>query len=280
VRGPRRPRAWSASMALLCAACTRTEPAAPPPPLAPIWTLAGEVALGEVRPSSRPGFEDGSALLGPTCRTASERLGDRPPPCRAELWRPLRPAGEAPGQERTLLLQVGATFLLQTPLGETVRSTTWSALGSILAGCLQDPFALPPAGDPGAFRHLLLGAQGTAWVLHLSGENPCRLSGEVRLGILPDGVSVEDLMADGLPWRAGGAERALALWRAAARVEVRDHFLELPTEERILGLEALVHDPDPEALTVLQQLATSGGPGSLDAARAIERRAHQRQEPP
>lgn len=269
--------------ALGCAACAASDvpPAPPPAPPAPTtWTLVGEVTLGAVHPRPRPGFEEAVDLLGPECATATARLGDRAPPCRAELWRPLRPAGEPVDDARAFLLQVGRSTLLLTASGEHQRSARWPDLGPVLERCLGDPLALPPTGDPQGYRHLVIEAESAAWVLHLSGANACQLSGSLRLGISPDQVSVEDLSVGAVPWRERGAQAALAMQRAAVRVEVRDRFAELSAAERIVGFETLVHDPDPEALTILEQLAATGGPGSRDAARAIERRARHEEGSP
>ena len=128
-----------------------------------------------------------------------------PGACAAELWR------AADGTEATLL-RTRAQLRWQ----EDTWPATWQRLGGALSMCLGDPLASPPAGDPAGFRILLARAppaedDAAQWILRLSGQNRCRLSGALILQARRDRVDARELLCDGVPWTAGGRDRAQAI---------------------------------------------------------------------
>lgn len=125
-------------------------------------------------------------------------------PCAAELWR-------AESGEEAVALLAGETLLW----GETAWPAAWKRIGTELSFCLTGgPLASPPAGDPGGFR--LLSATSppqedpeAMWLLHLTGENTCQLSGELLLSATRDRADSRGLLSGGKPWSEGGREHAL-----------------------------------------------------------------------
>jgi len=276
-RARRAPAAWLAAGLLAPHQACSPEGggAAGVTPSSSTWRLVGEHAIGAPRPASHPSFAGALDLLGADCTTAAVRLGAAPPPCRVELWR--RQDGTAPD---ALFLVVGSASELDVEGRAILRPTRWTRLGPTLGDCLGDPLDLPPAQDPAGFRGLVVTAGEPRWMLSFSGANRCALSGWILLSAADEGVDVERLEVDGLPWRAGGVERARERLRFWVREQLQRQIQVLGPEERIVGFEALVHDPDPAAGAILEGVAAGGGPGALDAAAALERRARRTPEPP
>ena len=152
-------------------------------------------------------------------------------------------------QDEDTLRVTGGTLAAAGELGGAWR-TRWPGLGASLGVCVPDPLALPPAGDPSGTRLLEQdgspGGSGTIrrrWVVVLSGDNPCRLSGELRLAVTGNKVDAKGLSVSGLPWTRGGRELA----RDNARGELRRYAEQSwdtldPTEQEAL-LRALREDP-------------------------------------
>lgn len=213
--------------------------APPPEPAvahAPAATAAPTVRMTLVGRASSDGLDTptlpgGAALLGTDCATLNTALRGHGPPCFIEDW---RADGDAVRVERA---------------GERLRfdgvpgRTTWTPIGGILASCLGDPLALPPADDPGARRTL----EKRTWVITLSGENRCALAGSLRLDATRDRAEWSDISSQGLPWGSGGREAAQALLGAELRALVESRWSELTTIERTEALQALAQDPHPDA---------------------------------
>ncbi len=204
-----------------------------PPPPAPPWTLTGRASSDGL---DTPTLIGGAAALGPACATLNERLRGDGPPCFVEEWR----------SDRVLHVErAGARLRFDGQPGRT----TWTQLGGPLDGCLGDPLAVPPAGDPGGHRAL----DGDSWVLTLSGANRCALGGTLRLHTRRDTAAWSGLTVAGTPWDAGGRERALDVLRAELRDLVDRGWADLDRADRADALRALATDPHPDAKRLLDR---------------------------
>ncbi|MES2644746.1 MAG: hypothetical protein V4850_34985 [Myxococcota bacterium] len=203
---------------------------APSPP--PTWILVGRASSDGLDTPTLPG---GAALLGADCATINTALRGHGPPCFVEEWR----ADGAPVRVE----RAGARLRFNRVPGRT----TWTPIGGILASCLGDPLALPPADDPGARRTL----EKRTWVITLSGENRCALAGTLRLETTRDRADWDGISAEGLPWSKGGREAAQVLLRAELRALVETRWSELDTFAREEARQALMADPHPDAQRLL-----------------------------
>lgn len=119
----------------------------------------------------------------------------------------------------------------------------WTKLGELLNACIGDPLALPPAGDPGAFRKLVW-SEEPYWRVDLSGMNRCSLEGWIELELRRNSVPRADLRVDGLPLREGGAEKAREILDAALRAEATRLWPTLDLEAQLLVLKRLSEMPE------------------------------------
>ncbi|MDP2308224.1 MAG: hypothetical protein Q8P18_19550 [Pseudomonadota bacterium] len=211
------------------AAVVTTVAASPPPP----WTLQGRASSDGLDTPTLPG---GAALLGAACATLNATLHGSGPPCFVEDWR-------ADGA-RLRVERAGARLRFDRVPGRT----TWTPIGGILASCLGDPLAAPPADDPGGRRTL----EKRTWVITLSGQNRCALTGTLRLDATRDHAEWSGISSEGLPWSSGGREAAQTLLRAELRALVESKWGELDTVQREEALQALAADPHPDARRVLE----------------------------
>jgi len=216
-------------------------PPAPVPHVAPVlppeptraWSLVGRATSDGL---DTPPLPDGAAALGPACATVNLSLRGDGPPCFVEDW--------TDGVTTVRVTRAGARLRFDGAPGRT----TWTPIDGIVSACLGDPLALPPARDPVGQRIL----DGTTWVLALSGQNACGLSGTLRLDVTRDHADWSDLSADGLPWANGGREAAQSHIRAALREVVRTRWETLDAEDRDDALRGLALDPHPDAKTLLE----------------------------
>lgn len=237
-------------MLLLLLACASPAdvpaPAPPSPPVEPgPWRLVGRASPGAVHV---PALPEGLAALGPACEAANRALDGDGPPCLLERWG-RGPAGAegadaAVPAEVVTFLRAGARARLTPPDGRPVRArTAWPTLGPTLEVCLGDPFAIPPAGDPGGDRTYT----DEGWSIRLTGDNPCGLGGALVLHATGDRTRWDTLTVAGVPWATGGRELARPLAQARVRAVVaRD----LPTYDRgarVAAIIALEGDDSPEA---------------------------------
>lgn len=167
--------------------------------------------------------------------------------CTVEQW-------ERPGEGGSLLLVREGDRLWRDGRRDAWR-TAWKTLSGTLALCLGPPLATPPAGDPSGYRLLHERGQDWRWSLHLTGANPCGLSGQVELDALADRVLTHDLLVQGTPWSSGGRELAAPTARALARELAADRWPSADEAERQEILAALHKDPD--AVELLEQLQRS-----------------------
>ncbi len=252
------------------------EPQAPAP--AALWRLAGVVSDDPTQGIDHPHFEGGADTLGEDCKVARASLRSRPPPCVAELWRPVAPS---PQQGDAVLVRVGDQTRLRILGQDLDHDARWSLMGGTLGPCVSDPLALPPAGDAAGLRVLerLDGAYG--WVLRFSGQNPCHLSGDLRLPIQGQRVDASGLSVDGTPWTEGGAQLAQERRLTWHRLLVRERWNELTPEDKILSIKALSEDPSSEADALLRAIIDRDPNADADARRALERRSQaSAPEPP
>lgn len=190
---------------LLVACASEPEPGPPPDPLAdptltraPVspaptqaWSLAGRHRPGAL---DVPAWPEGAALLPAGCDAT----------CLAERW-------TSPGGERWFVRTAAKAWSQDGPdAPRRPAPASWRTLGGVLSACLGDPLRLPPAWDPGGAR----GYDGTDWVLLFTGDNPCGLTGTLRLGAHRDGLDTDGLAVDGRPWARGGREAAEARAKA------------------------------------------------------------------
>ncbi len=230
------------------------------------------------------------AGLAASCAQPQEQATEKPapiaeaPPPEAQVLRLLRvgPIEGRPDAVEQLWVSVeqgadGGSLVLQTE-GDELRiaggsltvpdeigtglRTRWPGLGASLAVCLPEPLALPPAGDGGGARLMeQTGGPGVArptrrwWVIVLTGDNPCHLTGELRLAA--DGLKVDakGLSVSGLPWQSGGRQLARDNARAQLRLYAEENWSTLNAVEQDALLRALREDP--KASTLVERL--SGG---------------------
>ncbi len=132
-------------------------------------------------------------------------------PCAAERW-----VRKGPEAEVLTLLRRGDKI---AHVDGTEWIATWWSISGILRACLGDPLSVPPTSDPGAHRTLHTGPDGTRWRIHLSGQNPCGLTGAVDLMVDEDKLDLSRLSCGGEPWKKGG--RSCAIARRAAALELK-----------------------------------------------------------
>ncbi len=193
-------------------ACGRSEPppALPPTVSTPPMSTPSSVPATELW--ARTDRVEGSASEGsvaegavlPGAREALSRCKGREP-CVLERFR-----SESTGA--TLLLLRSGPELLRLDPPESWQAE-WSSASLLLRACLGDPLGPSPAEDPGALRVLEQQGEAWRWRIWLSGENRCRLEGELKLEARQDRVDTRSLSSDGLPWLEGGIDRARALLR-------------------------------------------------------------------
>ncbi len=147
----------------------------------------------------------------------------------------------------------------------------WSNWG-LLENCLGSPLREKTGGDPGAFRSLVVFQDQVSWILDFSGLNRCSLGGRVIVDAVEDRVDTENLEVDGIPWAAGGRQRALAILRAETRETASERWPALDIVGRILLLKLLSDDPDPRAEQSLLALKHLDPDHALDIDAALERR--------
>lgn len=225
---------------LALAACAQAPAPAPealpaPAPETVVWRLTGRVEL-PVRASGPPPF------VG--ARDQLDRCGEERP-CAAELWR-----DDSGGELRLLRLGDRIEGDIASPsLPASPWLGAWQSIEGTLGACLGDPLTDRLGGDTAGRRELQLRAGAARWVIHLSGDNRCRLRGELGLELTRDRADTRALVAlDAAdtphPWSDAG--RRVARVRLVAFV--RDHAAELYTqaeaEERALLLRHLLADPE------------------------------------
>ena len=236
-----------AGLLLACRGAPREAPAADapePPAAAPraLYRLAGRVTPDRSPFPDAPPFAGGEALIA--------RCGETRP-CAAERWARLASPDGAAGAEELLLLRVGDRVIGAD--GEPDWPAAWKRLRGTLAACLPDPLAVPPAGDPGAWRLLRRDGEAWTWLVVLSGDNPCALAGRLELDAAGPAVRLDALTAEGRPWRAGGREAAAARLRARRRAWIEAHWPQLDARARAEARVELARDPEGAAL--LERLA-------------------------
>ncbi len=224
---------WTLLVACAAQPAPVAEIAPAPAAVSAPWALVGRASTDGL---DTPSLSDGAASLGPNCATLNTTLRGDGPPCFVEVWR----ADGAPLRVE----RAGARLRFDGLPGRT----TWSPIAGILASCLGDPLAVPPAGDPGGVRAL----DGGIWVLALSGQNPCALAGTLRLDATRDRAVWSGLTAGGQPWSVGGRELAQALLRAELRTLVQTRWPELDDLARDDARRALAEDPHPDARRLLE----------------------------
>lgn len=165
-----------------------------PPQALDLWARTDRVEWHDAQSSVVPGARE--ALAG--CQ------GQRP--CVLERFR-----SESSGASLELL-RSGETLTRLSPEQRWVAD--WSSISLLLSACLGDPLGPSPADDPGALRFLEQEGETWRWRIWFSGENRCRLEGELKLEAAQDRVDSRLLNADGAPWLEGGIDRARALLRA------------------------------------------------------------------
>ena len=226
-------------MWLLLLACASPPPAKAPPPPAespappPPWVLVGRAVDNGL---ATPSLAGGAAALGPGCAAINERIKGDGPPCFIEDWASARVVR---------VERAGERLRFDGALGRT----RWSQLEGPFAGCLGDPLAVPPAGDPGATRAL----DGNTWVLTFSGQNRCGIGGSLRLSALRNAADWSTVTVGGAPWAKGGREAALSYARAELRALVADKWSQLDREQREDALRSLATDPHPDAVRILKR---------------------------
>lgn len=159
--------------------------AAPALPSPTVWTLQGRVTPHPSDLPSAPPFEGGRALLE-GCEGTE--------PCAAERW-------AAPDGRSRVFLWRGDE--LRQPAG-TPWPATWERVDGPLLTCLRHPLFHPPAADPAGRRELVERGDTWTWVLHFTGQNPCRLGGALFLEAQGPGVDTAALEVAGRPWSEGG----------------------------------------------------------------------------
>ncbi|MFZ5476508.1 MAG: hypothetical protein ACOZNI_06990 [Myxococcota bacterium] len=210
----------------------------PPEPV--VRALKGRQVAGLIALPSLPDDH-----LGRDCAAVNTRLHAKGPPCSVEVW-----ATEG-GDARWFWRAGKKAGVSLAADGEIARATLrWPRLGQILEGCLDDdPLALPPAGDPGGTRAWV----DDAWILTLTGENPCGLGGQLSLEVTSERAEWRRLLVDGVPWEQGG--RAIAdgrqLERAVAGVRARWETMD--AREREQAIVSLARDP--RTVAVAQELS-------------------------
>jgi hypothetical protein len=214
-------------------------PAAPSPaivtapaPARPIFQLSGRASSAGL---DTPTLAGGAALLGTGCVTANRTLDGDGPPCFAEVWQA--------ADRSVAVLRAGHRLRFDGQRGRT----SWSQVDGPLAWCLGDPLAIPPAGDPGGLRTLDV----DTWVVHVSGDNRCALTGDLRLAATVDHAAWDDIRAAGHPWDAGGRDAARTTMFAAVRDAVAHHWRTLDAAARADALGMLAEDPHPDAKRLL-----------------------------
>ncbi|MFT4976595.1 MAG: hypothetical protein ACI8S6_002500 [Myxococcota bacterium] len=177
------------------------EPPPPPEPAPMQWRRAGHLSAAPAT-GSFP-FPGARALLATCTHT----------PCVAERWE------ATDGTTRDLLRDGDQVRWAGTP--ETHQTGRWNRLNGALAVCIGDPWSSTPGGDLAAVRTLVAhdppSSDKTArWVIRFSGENPCRLSGDLELSTAADRVWSRGLSCEGTAWAGGGPKRARALLGVSA----------------------------------------------------------------
>jgi len=243
------------------------EPTPTTPPATTVWRLDALVSTDVELQARYPTFPGGAELLGVDCASARDAIGERPPPCTAEHWVAI--TGDSDAAPLTHLRVGEHSQLLDIA---PRRKQGWSLLGATLGPCLGDPLALPPAGDPDGLRLLQRDEDGLWWVLRLWGDNPCKLDGAVRLPVTGERVDTSALSVDDHPWSEDGHRIAEGHRRAWRRLLVRERWHELAPADKILALQGLAEDPDPEAASLLQTIIERDPSANADAERALERR--------
>ena len=218
-----------------------------------IWRLAAAVSHPPPPAPGVPSFAEGQDLLGQDCQQAAATLAARPPPCRAELWQAVEASGDG-SDDSAIFLRVGKRTLLRLLGQEFRREASWRWLSSPLSDCLGDPLASPPAGDLAGYRLLVSDERDPHWLLQLSGDNTCHLSGSILLPITGKQAGSQSLSVDGAPWREGGSQLARSHLRAHLRSRALEEWPAAEADQRILLLLLLSRDTDPEAGRILSEL--------------------------
>ncbi len=241
------------------------EPTPEPRPQVERWRLAGLESNDPAYAQDFEGLESG--MLPGSCSGT----------CIVELWRPI--AEQELGDLTALFVRAGDRT--QLIMGEQVvpAETRWTLLGSVLGPCVGDPLALPPAEDPEGFRHLERRGDALRWVLHFSGNNACHLEGELELPLRNARVDTGGLLVDGEPWDGRGHQLAQDHRRAWLRLLVREKWPELEAADKILAMQGLAGDPDPEAAVLLHAITERDPSSDADARQALEQRAARFPEP-
>ncbi len=180
----------------------------PAEPAAHDWILQGRVTPQTSPHSDAPPFEGGRGLIE-QCGTIR--------PCAAERW-----TQAADSATTVTLLRRGDQFYQEDG---TTWNARWWTISGILRACLGDPLSVPPTTDPGAYRTLHTPADGGYWTIHLSGQNPCGLTGEVRLMLKEDKIDLSDLKCGDKPWKKGGRKCAMSRRDAALKTTSGDDKL-------------------------------------------------------
>ncbi len=266
------------------------QPASVPPaevqpgaPLGGEWYLAGALEMDRLGVPEQPGFSGAAELLGSDCKAAAQTTGGKPPPCRVERWqRVTQPGSTPPGRDSEAIhLVVGERSLLTLDGAHYRRKTVWRGLGPTLASCLQQaPLALPPAEDDDGLRLLVQDGAVLYWTLRFSGQNPCGLEGRLRLAIVGPTVDASGLAVQGVGWSEGGRDLAHIELAAWLRLLVRERWASLDDAERILVIQGLARDDEPEARQLLQGIAEGSSNLAANARRALDRQPSPAAEDP